>query len=397
MTPFADIQPPAIAPEEYAGRRRHAAALAADAGLAGLLVCSRGGGTLDRYGDVFYLTGHYTSFPYIPDLPGAWSARAHAFALVSADGGCRLITDGAEDGRTAMPEGEVIRGDDVIACVADGMRRLGLSAGEVGLVGGDVLPVAVHTAISERLSGIRWRDAQPILAGLRAVKSPAEIALLRRASALGSRATEAMMRAALPGASHGDVVAAGMDILAPAGAALYNSFMASGRGGDDPVLNRRNFPTWGSPEKLEEGQWFRVGLSGVLDGYYFDLSRSKPIGPPTNRQVALFEAAIEIVESAIAAIRPGATAEQVAAAGLARQAALGYPNDGVFSGLGHGVGLGWDSPWLAPGDTTVIAPGMVLCVERTIRKDGYLGDFEETVIVTEDGCEKITDAKVRWW
>lgn len=173
--------------------------------------------------------------------------------------------------------------------------------------------------------------------------------------------------------------------------------MASGRGGEDPVVVRRNFPTWGSGERLEAGQWFRIGLSGVVEGYYFDLSRSKAIGPPSNRQVEVFEAAIGIVEAAIAGIRPGAVAEAVAAAGLARQAALGYPNDGVFSGLGHGLGLGWDAPWLAPGDATVIEPGMVLCIERTIRRGGYLGDFEETVVVTEDGCKKITDARIRWW
>ena len=92
-----------------------------------------------------------------------------------------------------------------------------------------------------------------------------------------------------------------------------------------------------------------------------------------------------------------AGAEAVAQAGLAKQTALGYPNDGVFSGLGHGVGLGWDAPWLAAGDKTIIEPGMVLCIERTIRKNGYLGDFEETVVVTEDGCEKITDAQLRYW
>ena len=281
--------------------------------------------------------------------------------------------------------------------MVEAMRRLGLRAGPVGLVGGDVLPVNTHRALAERLPDVAWRDAQHILVTLRAVKSAGEIALLKRASGVGSRAIEAMMAAAEPGASHGDVVAAGMAVLAPAGAALYNSFMASGRGGEDPQAVRRNFPTWGSDERLADGQWFRIGLSGVVDGYYFDLSRSKAIGPPTNRQVELFEAAIEIVEAAIAEIRPGATAEAVAAAGLAKQTALGYPNDSVFSGLGHGVGLGWDAPWLAPGDATVLEPGMVLCIERTIRKDGYLGDFEETVVVTGDGCQMITDARVRYW
>jgi Xaa-Pro aminopeptidase len=386
-----------ISAEEFTGRRRRAAALAAEEGLAGLLVCSRGGGTLDRFGDVYYLTNYYTSFPYIPDLPGAWTARAHAFALIPAGGDCVLVTDAPNNGRTMLPEARVIYTGDVLTRTIEAMRQLGLDTGPVGLVGGDVLPVKTWWALAEQLPTVDWRDAQHILAKLRAVKSATEIALLRRASEVGSRAIEAMMEAAVPGANHGEVVAAGMAVLAPAGAALYNSFMASGRGGDDPVTVRRNFPTWGSEEKLEDGQWFRIGLSGVVDGYYFDLSRSKAIGPPTNRQIELFEDAIEIIEAGIAAVRPGVTAAEVAAAGLAKQESLGYPNDGVFSGLGHGVGLGWDAPWLAPGDATVLEPGMVLCLERTIRKDGYLGDFEETVVVTEDGCEKITDAKVRWW
>jgi Xaa-Pro aminopeptidase len=229
------------------------------------------------------------------------------------------------------------------------------------------------------------------------VKSTAEIELLRRASALGSRATDAMMRAAVPGATHGDVIAAGQAVIAPAGGILYNSFMSSGTGGDGSPEAGTAFPTWASPVALKEGQWFHIGLSGVLDGYYFDLARSRPIGRPSNRQIDLFEAAIAAVEAGIQSVKVGTTAEAVAAAGLGKQQALGFELKGNFSGLGHGVGLGWDSPWLAPGDKTVLQPNMVLCIERGVRQDGFLGDFEETVIVTETGPVKITDAQVRYW
>lgn len=386
-----------ISTEEFTDRRGRAAAMADAEGLKGLLVCSRGGGTLDRFGDVFYLTNYYTSFPYIPDLPDVWSTRAHTFAVLSAKGECILVTDAPNDGQTALAEEDVIYTDLVLEGVLDAMQRLDMESGSVGLVGGDVLPVDTHQNLAARLTNVEWTKAQHILVKLRSVKSPDEIKLLRSASEVGSQALEAMMSAAEPHSTHGDVVAAGMAVLAPAGAALYNSFMASGRGGENPQAVRRNFPTWGSNEPLANGQWFRIGLSGVLNGYYFDHSRSKAIGAPTNQQIELFEAAIDIVEAAIAEIRPGVTAEAVAQAGLAKQTALGYPNDGVFSGLGHGVGLGWDAPWLAVGDKTKIEPGMVLCIERTIRKNGYLGDFEETVVVTEDGCEKITDAQLRYW
>ncbi len=386
-----------ISTEEFAERRSRAAEMANAEGLEGLRVCSRGGGTLDRFGDVFYLANYYTSFPYIPDLPHVWSARAHTFVVLSAKGDCILVTDAPNDGQTALAEENVIYTDLVLDGVLDAMQRLEMESGSVGLVGGDVLPVDTYQNLATRLANVKWTKAQHILVKLRSVKSPDEITLLRSASEVGSQALEAMMSAAEPTSTHGDVVAAGMAVLAPAGAALYNSFMASGRGGENPQAVRRNFPTWGSSEPLANGHWFRIGLSGVLNGYYFDHSRSKAIGAPTNQQIELFEAAIDIVEAAIAEIRPGVTAEAVAQAGLAKQTALGYPNDGVFSGLGHGVGLGWDAPWLAAGDKTIIEPGMVLCIERTIRKNGYLGDFEETVVVTEDGCEKITGAQMRYW
>jgi Xaa-Pro aminopeptidase len=65
--------------------------------------------------------------------------------------------------------------------------------------------------------------------------------------------------------------------------------------------------------------------------------------------------------------------------------------------MGHGIGLGWDDPWLARGVATPIVPDMVLSIERTISQDGYLGDFEDSVLVTADGYELITDATQRFW
>ena len=59
--------------------------------------------------------------------------------------------------------------------------------------------------------------------------------------------------------------------------------------------------------------------------------------------------------------------------------------------------MGWDLPWLVPGDPTVLEPNMVLCVERSVEKHGFVGDFEETVLVTPTGSELITHAPIRRW
>jgi Xaa-Pro aminopeptidase len=127
------------------------------------------------------------------------------------------------------------------------------------------------------------------------------------------------------------------------------------------------------------------------------MARSTPIGEPVDEQIPAFEAAIACVQAGVAAIRPGVTAEAIAEAGKARLEELGFTLGGSFSGLGHGIGLGWDKPWLMPGDTTPVAPGMVLCVERGVRRNGFYGDFEETVLVTDSGSELLTSARVRRW
>jgi Xaa-Pro aminopeptidase len=389
MTPITDA--------EFAGRRERAQRMAAEAGLAGLLVAARGGGAVDRFGDVAYLANFYTPFPYIPDLPGHWTARAHSYLALPVDGAARLVIDVPNDGTIAMPADQLVYTDLVLEETIAALHETGLAKGRVGLVGADVMPADVYRRLCTECPAVEWVDARALMARLRMVKSPAEIARLRAASALGSRMIDAMMDVAVEGATHGDCVAAGMQVLIPARGMFYSCFMASGHGGDDPVLIKTNFPTWSSPVPLHAGDFVRFGISGVLDGYYFDLSRSKPVGPLGAKDEAMFEAAIDIVNTGIAQIRPGVTAASVARAGLGRQAELGFPLKGVFSGLGHGIGLGWDAPWLVPSDETMLQPGMVLCIERTVMRDGYLGDFEETVLVTEDGAELITDARIRNW
>ncbi|MCC6195834.1 MAG: aminopeptidase P family protein [Burkholderiales bacterium] len=382
---------------EFAARRAKAIAGARAQGLAGLVVCGRGGGALDRYADLMYLTNHYSPFPFIPDLAGEWTGRAHSFLLLPCAGDPVLIVDVPYVEPIALPAVQIVMTDLVVEGVCAALRTTGLAKGRIGLVGEDIVPVSMYRALQSAAPAAEWIGADHILAAARAIKSPAEITRLRAAARVGSRMIEAMMAAAVPGATHGDVVAAGLQVLVPAGGMLYNSFMASGTGGAQPTFVRASFPTWSSSTPLANGQWLRVGISGVLDDYYFDVSRSRAIGPATKEQIGTFEAAIAVVEAGIAALRPGVTAGDVATAGLRKQQSLGFPLNGVFSGLGHGIGLGWDSPWLVPEETMPLVPGMVLNFERTLTRDGYLGDFEETVLLTEHGVERLTDAQVRLW
>tara|TARA_B100000676_G_scaffold310598_1_gene377654 strand:- start:431 stop:1600 length:1170 start_codon:yes stop_codon:yes gene_type:complete len=383
--------------EEFAERRARVREDAAREGLAGLLVCSRGGGTTDRYGDVKYLTNFYTRFPFIPDVPGEWTARAHAFVVLPVEGEPVLVADDIPKRDEEMAIDKVVVTGDVIASVIEALKETGLTEGKVGIVGSDTLPWSVHAKLVGACPEVEWLPTDELLGRFRMVKSSAEVEKLRHASQVGSRATEAMLIKAEAGCTHGEVVAAGMEILVTNGGILYNNFMSSGRGGNNPTMVATSFPTWGSKEVLEDGDWFHCGISGAVDGYYFDHARSKPIGNPTAEQIRVFEGPMLAVQAAIAEIRPGVTASQVARAGREKLESLGFEFEGAFKGFGHGVGLGWDSPWLIESDHTVLEKNMVLCVERSVRHMGYVGDFEETGVVTDDGFELFTDARIKWW
>ncbi len=386
-----------ITASEFEQRRQRAGAVARAEGLDGLVVCSRGGGTLDRFADVFWLTGFYTQFPYIPDVAGNWSGRAHAVALVKPSGETRLIVDVPTWVNVALPDERITFADFVTEAAVKAIADEFGSSARLGLVGADTMPASMYRAMTAAQPGIELVDVQGAYNGLKAVKTPGEIELLRRASELGSRSIDAMMAAAKAGMNHGEALSAAMNVLLPARAILYNAFIRSGTGGPDPRFVRSALPTWGSSETLEDGEFLCAGLSGVLDGYYFDLARCRPVGRVSNAMIDCFESTIAVVEAGIAAAQPGVTGEQVMQAGAAKQAELGFPKSGNFQGFGHGIGLGWDDPWLAPGVTRKLEPGMVICVEKWLMRDGYAGDYEDTILIKPDGNEKITDAQMRWW
>ena len=70
-----------------------------------------------------------------------------------------------------------------------------------------------------------------------------------------------------------------------------------------------------------------------------------------------------------------------------------------FPAVGHGIGLGWEGPWLTPDDATAFEPGMAIAVETIVGHPAVGGGFfEENGIVTDTGFEVLTTgASRRWW
>ncbi len=71
----------------------------------------------------------------------------------------------------------------------------------------------------------------------------------------------------------------------------------------------------------------------------------------------------------------------------------------MLESIGHGIGLGWELPWLTPTSEIVLEPGMTIAVEQHVSRPGAgTMRYEETVLVTEGEPEIMTaSCPARWW
>ena len=159
---------------------------------------------------------------------------------------------------------------------------------------------------------------------------------------------------------------------------------------------------------MQNGEYFHVDCYGMFGGYAWDFGRTRVIGDqPTDEQRAFLEATIEGVETICEDIKPGMTAGNIGEVYinwlegvqvLQDFLALTEEEEEGFPAVGHGLGIGWSSPWLMKGDETIIKPGMYLAVELLFGHESHGGFFyEENGLVTDDGFEVLTTSRKRYW
>ncbi|HTW27748.1 MAG TPA: Xaa-Pro peptidase family protein [Acetobacteraceae bacterium] len=382
---------------EYADRQQRFAAALRGAGLDGALVVSRGGATADRYGDVLYLSGHYQHYSYLPDAPGLFSARAHTAVAISARGDAVLCVSVPEFDRTRLAVDDIRHGPRFVETVAQALADLGLAGRTLALVGADVLPANQWQALRLIAPEITWREEDELLAKLRRVKSATEQALVREAARIHRQATTRLIERLRPGVTEAEAMAAFVAEATSAGAGIYFTTMSSG----EATAMWASTPQPGfSRRALATGDLVRFDTGIVVAGYLSDFGRAVTIGPPGEGQRHLLQTLHGGLDAAIAAVRPGASVRAVVAAGEAALAdagvrPAGQAGDGIASSFpvhwGHGLGLGWERPWMTEAEELTIVPGMVLAIERALTLPGVgTAAAEQNLLVGTDGVALLT-------
>jgi Xaa-Pro aminopeptidase len=247
--------------------------------------------------------------------------------------------------------------------------------------------------LRERLPAAAVRDCSPAIWDLRTVKSPAEIAMIRRAGRIGVKAMTEIMRATRAGTGEWEIAALFEFVCKSSGAQdiAYNTIISSDE--NHPYLHYARHD-----RTLRDGDFLVVDAGPDVGYYDVDISISYPAnGRFTARQREIYEAALAMEQESVARYRPGVTYAEVAAEALAAVKARGFDVDGPLfkprnmrDGGSHYVGMAVHDAGGAPRGP--LKPGMVFaCDIFAVYPDEKLGvRVEDTVVVTGTGCENLT-------
>jgi len=308
--------------------------------------------------------------------------EGHGIAVVAADGATELFLDCATDAERAEAETAGV--------------QIHFTSDIVGAVGARLNRVANrHLAAAPRRFVPKWladkdrsfalADGTQLLDKLLMHKLPGEIAAIRRAAKIADDAYAEFLKAVRPGRRQYELVADVEAYLRRRG--CPDNFMIIGSGGKD-VLGM----TPPSDRRIAAGDLVTTELTPAIDGYHAQICRTCVVGKATDAQRRAFEQYREALEAGIAAVKPGATAADVARAenDVFRKYGLGdYVTSKWTRVRGHGVGLFADSkPHILEDIDTPLVPGMALIVHpNTYHPDvGYLV-LGDVVVVTANGAE----------
>lgn len=372
---------PSFEPQEYRARVARARARMAQLGIDVLWVTSPP--------NMNYLCGY-----------DAWSFYVHQGVLVSQereeplwvgrkiDVGCvRHTTYLPSDGIHGYGDQYLVPPAHAMTFVADVIKAHGWERATIGVeMDTHFFTALAFLRLQEALPHARFVDADRLVNWLRAVKSPREIEYMCEAGRLTDIAMQAGIDAIAPGVRHCDVAGTVYNKLI-SGVPEYCGDVPDYQTMPKGALTAAPHLSWtAEPYRLGEACTLELGANRCR--YNAPLARTVYLGKPPERLQSLAGTVAEGLESALAAVQPGRTCEEIEAAWRKTVQRSGVVKE---SRIGYCVGIGYPPDWgertasLMLGDTTQLQPDMTFHLMLGIweAEGGY--EVSETFRVTERG------------
>lgn len=255
----------------------------------------------------------------------------------------------------------------------------------------------IGAALHKAFPKVEFIDAYPILREARIVKNEWEIKAMRMSCTIADCAMNAILQAVKPGLNCKQLQAIGEKAAIEAGSE-QSGYAISVASGDEAELEL----SYSTSRMVRPGELVSIDIGTIYGGLVSDIQRTVCAGRPSEMQKRIYKLTYEMQLATQEAIKPGAKSTEVdsMARDMVRKAGFGeYLPPYVTC---HGVGFrSNEDPFLGdPGgvEEITLQPGMIIAVEPHVKKPGIRGlvYLENTVLVTENGCEPLTTSDYVW-
>jgi Xaa-Pro dipeptidase len=338
--------------------------------------------------NIYYLSGH--------DTPGYYYFQA---CVVTHDSLPVVVTRKIESfntlghswSRRVVAYADL---DDPVNTLVELLEQLGCSGERVGLeLDAWFVKLDGYTRLIKAIEKRgQYLDASGLVESLRLVKSDEELNYIRAGGKACSAAVHAAFEASAAGLTENDVAAAAVAELIRNGGeyAGLPPFISSG------PRTSLTHSTW-SGRTIEQGDVIAYEIPGVCARYCAALFRSGVIGTPNDEIKQGFDILIEVLEELITASRPGIPACDVHSKSIdvfKRRGLSAPPRKSAYS-----LGVNYPPDWgeghimsFTESEKRPLEPGMVFHVGTGLFEyPRYQIAVTETIIITDSGCELVTD------
>lgn len=269
---------------------------------------------------------------------------------------------------------------EAVAALAKAIVDRGLQTATIGVDEIGILP-QYWDKLAELLPNAKLLRAADVFRYARAIKTPEEVARLRKSAQIADMSIAAALDIAREGSTEMDLARAfHCKTIEEGGLPVLGCIGVGPRGAMTNVQPNETV--------IRRGDVIRFDVGGRYQHYRADIARNGIIGEPSKKLVQYHRAICAGLDRAIEMIKPGVKAADVFEASVetVRREGLSHYQR---SHVGHGIGLdGYDAPNIAPSSNDVFEDGMVLCVETPYYEMGFAGlQVEDTLVVTKDGVD----------
>jgi Xaa-Pro aminopeptidase len=279
------------------------------------------------------------------------------------------------------------RAEDVARKIKLELEARGLAGEPLGV---DMIEPPVLFALQSE--GINVVDGQQLMQNVRLIKTEDELTLLSSACMMVDAAYDHLYQALRPGMRENECVGLVAKVLYDLGSEFVEGVNAISGERCSP------HPHVYTDRALRPGDPAYFDIIHSFNGYRTCYYRTFAVGSASQALVDAYKKCRDMLDDAIAMIKPGVTTAEVVSI-WPRAQEFGFPDEEAAFALqfGHGCGLShWEKPifsrLVSLENPEVIQENMCFALETFWpARDGWsAARIEEQLIVTKDGCEVIT-------